>query len=83
VKELKGFQKVFLKAGESKEVSFTITDEALRFYNSDLKWVDEPGLFNVFIGGNSALLNGNQHSTPHSNRITKPAVVDVILLLKL
>lgn len=54
VKELKGFRKIFLKAGESKEVNFTITEDALRFYNSELKWVDEPGMFNVFIGGNSA-----------------------------
>ena len=53
VKELKGFQKINLKPGESKEVSFTITDEMLKFYNSDLKFVSEPGAFKVFIGGNS------------------------------
>ena len=53
VKELKGFDKVFLKAGESKTVSFKITPEMLKFYNSDLKFVNEPGDFNVMIGGNS------------------------------
>ena len=53
VKELKGFQKVDLKAGESKTVSFTISVNDLKFYNSDLKYVAEPGDFKVFIGGNS------------------------------
>ena len=53
VKELKGFQKIELKAGESKTVSFTITAEDLKFYNSDLKFVAEPGDFKVFIGTNS------------------------------
>lgn len=53
VKELKGFQKVALKAGESKTVSFKITVNELKFYNSELKWVAEPGDFKVFIGGNS------------------------------
>ncbi len=53
VKELKGFQKIFLKAGESKNVSFTISINDLKFYNSDLKWVAEPGDFKIFIGTNS------------------------------
>lgn len=53
VKELKGFEKVELKAGESRTVSFTINAETLKFYNYDLKYVAEPGDFNVFIGGNS------------------------------
>ncbi len=53
VKELKGFQKISLKAGESKTVSFTIAVADLKFYNSDLKYVAEPGDFKVFIGGNS------------------------------
>jgi beta-glucosidase len=53
VKELKGFQKISLKAGESREVIFTITTEELKFYNSELKLVAEPGDFKVFIGGNS------------------------------
>ena len=53
VKELKGFQRVELKPGESKQVTFSITPELLKFYNSDLKWTAEPGDFLVFIGDNS------------------------------
>lgn len=53
VKELKGFQKIELKAGESKTVSFTIATDDLKFYNSDLKYVAEPGDFAIFIGTNS------------------------------
>jgi beta-glucosidase len=53
VKELKGFQRIFLKKGESKEVHFTIDVNMLKFYNSDLKFVAESGDFKVFIGGNS------------------------------
>jgi len=53
VKELKGFQKVNLKAGESKNITFTLTENDLKFYNSDLKFVAEPGDFKVFIGTNS------------------------------
>lgn len=53
VKELKGFQKISLKAGESKDVTFTITQEDLKFYNANLKFVAEPGDFKLFIGGNS------------------------------
>lgn len=54
VKELKGFEKIELKAGESKTVNFKITPELLKFYNYDLEYVFEPGDFNVMIGGNSA-----------------------------
>ena len=53
VKELKGFQKVFIKAGETITVVFTATPDDLKFYNYDLKFVSEPGDFKVFIGGNS------------------------------
>jgi beta-glucosidase len=53
-KELKGFQKVFLKAGESKEIQFKITEEILKFWNADIKFVSEPGKFDVMIGGSSA-----------------------------
>ena len=53
VKELKGFEKIFLKAGESRKVSFSITPELLKFYNYDLQFVCEPGYFDVMIGGNS------------------------------
>ncbi len=53
VKELKGFQKVYLKAGESKKVSFKITPEDLKFYNSQLKFDWEAGDFDVMIGTDS------------------------------
>lgn len=53
VKELKGFQKISLKPGESRNVSFTIGINDLKFYNNDLKWVAEPGAFKLMIGTNS------------------------------
>ena len=53
VKELKGFQKIELKAGESRKVTFSISASDLKFYNYNLKYVAEPGDFKVFIGGNS------------------------------
>jgi beta-glucosidase len=53
VKELKAFQKVLLKKGESRELVFTLTADDLKFYNKDLQWVYEPGDFQVFIGGDS------------------------------
>jgi beta-glucosidase len=54
VKDLKGFQKILLQPGESKEVSFQIGTEQLSFFNSELKKVWEPGKFVVHIGTNSA-----------------------------
>ena len=54
IKELKGFQKIMLKAGESKTVTFDITPESLKFYNSDLKYDWESGDFQIKIGGNSS-----------------------------
>lgn len=57
VKELKNFKKVFLKAGETKEVSFDITTGDLKFYNSNLIYDWEPGSFTVFIGTNSDVTN--------------------------
>ena len=54
VKELKGFEKIILKPGESKTVTFTITEDLLKFYNADLKQVSEPGTFEIMIGTNSA-----------------------------
>jgi beta-glucosidase len=53
VKELKGFQQVFLKAGESKSVTFKITTNDLRFYTSNGDFIVEPGDFKLFIGSNS------------------------------
>lgn len=53
VKELKGFQKINLQPGETKTVNFTITEDMLRFYNSQLKFVSEVGDFKAFVGTNS------------------------------
>ncbi|MFR5061608.1 MAG: glycoside hydrolase family 3 N-terminal domain-containing protein [Christensenellales bacterium] len=53
VKELKGFRKITLDAGEEKEVSFDITEDMLAFYNADLEKKAEKGAFTVFIGGDS------------------------------
>jgi beta-glucosidase len=53
LKELKGFQKVFLKAGETKTITFNITPNDLKFYNYDLKYDWESGEFTIMIGGNS------------------------------
>ena len=53
VKELKGFQKILLKAGETKTVTFNITTNDLKFYNSSLKYDWEPGEFVIMVGGNS------------------------------
>ena len=53
VKELKGFERISLKAGESRDVSFDIDIDKLKFYNSDLQYVAEPGDFEVMVGGNS------------------------------
>ena len=53
VKELKGFQKAVLKAGETKKVSFVVKNKDLSFYKSDLSFGSEPGKFQLMIGGNS------------------------------
>ncbi|WP_300437445.1 beta-glucosidase BglX [Christiangramia sp.] len=52
-KELKAFKKIMLKKGESKTVTFEVSPEDLKFYNSDLKYVAEPGEFEFFIAGSS------------------------------
>ncbi len=54
VKELKAFRKIFLKSGEQKEVSFLLTANDLKFYNSKLDFIAEPGDFKVFVGNSSA-----------------------------
>lgn len=54
VKELKGFQKISLKPGESKQVRFNISINDLKFYNNDLKFIAEPGDFKIMIGTSSA-----------------------------
>jgi beta-glucosidase len=53
VKELKGFQKISLNAGETKTVTFNITTNDLKFYNSALKYDWEAGDFVIMVGGNS------------------------------
>jgi len=53
VRELKGFELVNLKAGESKKIRFTITKKMLEFYSAKNIWEAEAGKFNVFIGGDS------------------------------
>jgi beta-glucosidase len=53
VKELKGFQKVEFKKGETKTITFKLTVEDLKFYNYDLDFAAEPGDFEVFVGTNS------------------------------
>ena len=53
VKELKGFEKIVLKAGESKNVTFKITEDLLKFYNSNLEYASEPGEFQLMIGTSS------------------------------
>jgi beta-glucosidase len=56
VEDLRGFQKVRLQPGESREVTFRITPDDLKFYNSQLEYDWEPGEFVVRIGGNSSQL---------------------------
>ena len=53
MKELKGFERVFLKSGESRDVKFVITEDDLKFYKSELLYVYEPGEFDVMVGANS------------------------------
>ncbi len=53
VKELKGFDKIYLDPQESKRVTFKITPNELKFFNSDLKYDWESGDFNIYIGTNS------------------------------
>lgn len=50
VKELRGFKRIMLKAGESQTVSFKIDVDALKFWNQQMQQVAEPGKFNVMIG---------------------------------
>lgn len=53
LKELKDFQKVMLKAGESKVITFSISKEKLAYYNHDLNFVAEPGFFSLMVGSAS------------------------------
>ena len=53
IKELKGFELVNLKAGDSKIIEFELTDEELGFYNNQGKFIIESGDFEIFVGGDS------------------------------
>lgn len=57
VRELKNFKKIDIKKGETKTVTFTITENDLKFYNYNLDFVAEPGTFQVFVGTDSATQN--------------------------
>lgn len=53
VKELRGFKRVFLKKGQSEQITFSLTNSDLAFYRKDMSWGSEPGTFEVFVGSNS------------------------------
>ncbi len=53
IKELKAFHKIFLEAGETKNVAFEITPEQLAFYDIHMKYVVEPGEFEIMVGSSS------------------------------
>lgn len=57
VRELKGFEKIRLEPGESKKVTFTITEDMLRFYDIHMNYTSEPGVFELFIGSDSTTTN--------------------------
>lgn len=64
VRELKAFKKVRLMSGETKEVEFLLTEKELSFFQEDLRFAAEPGLFNLFIGGSS-------HTSVHTSFYAK------------
>lgn len=72
VKELKGFEKIELMPGESREVTFTITPEDLKFYNYDLLYDWEEGEFDIMIGSNSSNVKVERVSWKKSEKIDKP-----------
>lgn len=53
IKELKGFEKYSLEPGKSKTVTFTLSEKELGFFNNQGEWINEPGAFEVMVGGNS------------------------------
>ena len=65
LRQLKGFKKVFIKKGESKTLTITLSPDDLKFYDSSLDFVAESGDFEVFVGGNSnAELKADFHLNP-------------------
>ena len=69
---MKGFNKIFLRAGESKTVSFTITRDLLRFYDYDLNYVAEPG--------DSLFFNGEIQTIKDSGKETKKVALKPVFL---
>lgn len=68
VRELKGFETVDIKAGQTKTVTFTIDEKTIEFYTVNKKWEAEPGDFKVYVGGSSdATLNGSFTYTHQKN----------------
>ncbi len=57
VRELKGFEKIWLEPGKEKEVTFVITEEMLKFYDINMEFKAEAGSFQIFIGGSSTTQN--------------------------
>jgi beta-glucosidase len=53
LKELKAFQNILLDPGETKEVTFTLTEEQLRYHHADLQYISDAGAFEVYVGPNS------------------------------
>jgi beta-glucosidase len=62
VKELKGFQRVSLQPGEKRHLTFTLTPAELGFYNKEMRFVVEPGAFNIMVGNSSADQKGLEAS---------------------
>jgi beta-glucosidase len=58
VKELRGFKKVALQPGESREVTMMLTTEDLKFFDKNMRWVAEPGEFRIMVGASSDSLKG-------------------------
>lgn len=61
IEELKDFQKIMLKPGESKIIHFSIDTQKLSYYNKYLDWVAESGTFNLMIGTSSADIRLSQN----------------------
>jgi beta-glucosidase len=60
IKELKGFRKVEIKKGETQKVTFKLTEHDLKFYNYNLDFVSEPGMFQIFVGADSNAILSSQ-----------------------
>lgn len=53
MRELKGFERISLGAGESRKIEFTVTEDMLRFHDADMNYTSEKGSFTLWIGGSS------------------------------